>query len=119
MSAESELRAALVAHAPLVALVPAARISIDAVAQDQPRPFIAFAKQGSAVDLGLGNTVLGTTTTIDVQCIGTDRANAIAVADAARAALLAAGMPSDRGGGAYDPENGLEVEVVTVDWFDV
>jgi hypothetical protein len=119
MSAESELRAALIASASLVAAVPAVRICVDAVPQDMPRPYIAFAKQSRVDDVGLDNTALAVTSTIDVQCIGTDRANAIAVADLVRTALAAAGMPSDRGGGAYDPENDLEVEVVTVDWFDV
>lgn len=119
MSAESEARAALVAHAPLLAVVPATRISIDAVAQGETRPYITLVKQAEQRDLALDNTVLAVTTTLDVQCIGTDRPNAIAVADLVRAALAAAGMPSDRGGGAYDPENDLEVEVVTVDWFDV
>jgi hypothetical protein len=99
VSAESEVRAALVAHAALIAVVPAARISADAVEQGLARPYIA--------------------STIDIQCIGSDRAEAIEVRDLVRDALSAAGLPSDRGSAGFDPDQGLEVEVVTVDWFDV
>jgi hypothetical protein len=119
MSAESELRAALVANGALLAVVPAARISIDAVGQALAKPYIAFVKQGYAADLGLDNTLLADTSTIDIQCVGTDRPNAIVVRDLVRTALSLAGLPSDRGSAGYDPENDLEVEVVTVDWFDV
>lgn len=119
MSAESELRAALVAHAPLLAVVPAVRISVDAVAQDLAKPYITFVKQGYAAHLGLDNTLLADVSTVDIQCVGTDRPNAIVVRDLVRTALQLAGLPSDRGTAGYDPENDLEVEVVTVDWFDV
>lgn len=118
MSAESELRAALVGYAPLLAQVPAARISVDAVPQGFTRPYIAFSKQGGQDELGLDNTLLAAVSTIDIQCIGTDRSNAIAVRDLVRTALQLAGMPSDRNSAGYDPENDLEAEIVTVDWFD-
>jgi hypothetical protein len=78
VSAESEVRDALVAHAALIAVVPAARISVDAVEQGLARPYIAFASQGYAADLGLDNTLHATATTIDIQCIGSDRAEACA-----------------------------------------
>ena len=42
MSAEAELQALLVANAALVALVPAARISIDAVDQGAAKPYIVL-----------------------------------------------------------------------------
>lgn len=119
MSAESELRAVLLAHAPLTAAVPGARISIDAVMPTATRPYIAFSKQLRVDDNGLDNTLLGATSTIDIQCVGSSRANAIVVAGLVRDALRAGGMPSDRGSAGYDAENDLEVEIVTVDWFDV
>ena len=103
MSAESEVRAVLIAHAPLLAAVPSARISIDAVMPTATRPYIAFSKQQVAEDSGIGSS----------------RANAIVVAGLVRDALRAGGMPSDRGSAGYDAENDLEVEIVTVDWFDV
>ena len=119
MSAESELRAVLIAHAPLLAAVPATRISIDAVLPSATRPYIAFSKQQVTEDFGLDNTWLATQSTIDVQCVGASRANALVVAGLVRNALRAGGMPSDRGSAGYDAENDLEVEIVTVDWFDV
>ena len=60
MSAESEVRAVLIAHAPLLAAVPSARISIDAVMPTATRPYIAFSKQQVAEDTGLDNTRLAT-----------------------------------------------------------
>lgn len=119
MSAESELRDALIAHAPLLAVVPAARISIDAVTVSAARPYIAFSKQQRSDDFGLDNTWLAAQSTIDIQCVGSSRANAIVVADLVRDALRTAGMPSERGSAGYDAENDLEVEIVTVEWFDV
>ena len=50
MSVESEIRAALVAYAPLLAVVPAARISVDALPEGTPMPYIAFSKQGEQRD---------------------------------------------------------------------
>lgn len=119
MSAESELRDALVAHAPLIAVVPAARISIDAVLPTAAKPYIAFSKQQRGDELGLDGGLLAVQSTIDIQCVGSSRSNAIAVAELVRAALRAGGMPSDRGSAGYDADNDLEVEIVTVDWFDV
>lgn len=116
MSAEAEVRAALVAYAGLTALVPAARISIDSVQQGLPRPYIAFSKQNGQRFYGLDNTPLATIDTIDVQCVGSDRANAIAVREQVEAALIAAGVPPTGVSAGYDPDNDLEVEVVTVDW---
>lgn len=119
MSAESELRDALVAHAPLLAVVPAARISIDAVDINAARPYIAFSKQLRTDDHGVDGTWLAAQSTIDIQCVGSSRANAITVAGLVRDALRQAGMPSERSSAGYDAENDLEVEIVTVDWFDV
>jgi hypothetical protein len=119
MSAESDLRGVLIGFGSLTSLVPASSIGLDAALQDTPRPYIVIGKQSNLDDLGLDNTVLAQTDTFDIQCVGTDRANAIAVKDQVKAALRASGIPSDRGTAGYDPELGAEVEVVTVDWIDV
>ncbi len=119
MSAESELRDALIGHAPLLAAVPATRISIDAVDVGASKPYIAFSKQLRTDDHGMNGVWLAAQSTIDIQCVGSSRANAITVAGLVRDALIAAGMPSERGSAGYDAENDLEVEIVTVDWFDV
>lgn len=117
MSAESDLRAVLVASAGLIATVPAARIQIDAVNQGAARPYIAFSKQSAPPAFGMDNTLLGTITTIDIQCIGTSRSNAIAVRELVEAALIAGGQPWVSASAAYDPDNDLEVEVITLDWI--
>lgn len=126
MSAESELRAVLLADAALmtalgtVAGVTAPqRVSIDAVTTGYPRPYVVFSKQASADELGSDNTLLAEQATIDIQCVGSSRSNAIVIRDAVRSALRTAGVPSDRGSAGYDAENDLEVEVVTVEWFIV
>ena len=118
MSAESDLRAVLLAHAPLVAAVPAARISIDAVAQDQARPYIAFSTQNDEATFDLNNTLLGRVTSIDVQIVGRTRAEAITVRELVEAALLAGGWPWVRRTAGYDAENDIEAEVVSVNWME-
>lgn len=118
MSFEADLRQALLAHAPLVAVVPAARISVDLVEQGVDRPYIVLNKQREEPDQGLDNTVFGTDYTFDVQVVGTTRANAIQVKDLVRAALRAAGIPPDEGVGAYDPDFDLEVETITVNHYE-
>ncbi|MBY0467607.1 MAG: DUF3168 domain-containing protein [Burkholderiaceae bacterium] len=117
MSAEAELRALLVANGALLGLVPAARISLDAVDQSAPRPYIVLSKQSATPDFGLDNTLFADQVTIDIQCVGTNRRSAIAVGDAVVAALQQAGEPHSARSAAYDADNDLEVEVVTVDWF--
>lgn len=117
MSAESELRDVLVAHAPLAAAVPAQRISIDTVGAETPRPFIVLSKESETPDWGLDNTLLDTVTTLSVQVIGTSRQNAIAVRELVQAALLVEGVPWTGVAGGYDPEADLEAEVITLDWI--
>lgn len=124
MSAESALRDALLASAPLLAAVPAERISWDAVDQAAAKPYLALSKESETRDRGLDGTTLAHSASFSILCVGTDRANAIAVADLVRAALAAAQAapnatigPSDNDSAGYDPELDLEVEVVGADYF--
>lgn len=121
MNAEAALRAVLLAHAPLLAAVPAARICIDAVPPKTATPYIAFSLQNSAPEWSSNNTPLGEVNTIDVQVVGgapdlQGRSTAIAVRELVKAALLAGGQPWAGTTAAYDDALDLEVEVVTVDW---
>ena len=118
MSAETDLRAVLVAHAPLTAACPAWRISIDAVPQGLPRPFIVFSSQGGTPTFGLNNSLLGVVTAIDIQCVANTRATAITLRELVQAALAAAGWPWVRVSAGMDADNGLEVEVVSVNWME-
>ena len=117
MSAEADLRALLVANAALVALVPVARITIDAVDQAAPRPYIVLSKQSSTPTFGLDNSLLAEAVDIDIQCVGTRRAQAIAVREAVQVALLAGGQPWAGTSAGYDAENDIEAEVVSVNWL--
>lgn len=117
MSAEADLRAVLLADAALTALVPAGRISIDAVAQGAPRPYIAFAKQRTERLGGLDNSLHAQRVVIDLQVVGTNRPNAITVREQLEETLLMAGVPFDEATAGYDGENDLEVEVLTIDWW--
>lgn len=119
MSAEADLRAALLAWPALVIKVPAARVSIDMLPADAVRPYIVFSKQSGTRDMGLGGALLASTDTIDVLCVGINRADSIAVAELVRAALDAIGQPSERSSAAYDADNDLEVEIVSTDWIAV
>lgn len=117
MSAEADLRALLVANAALLALVPAARITIDAVDQNAARPYIVLSKQSATPIFGLDNTLLAETVQIDIQCVGLRRPQAIAVREAVQTALLAGGQPWVATSAGYDADNDIEVEVVSVNWL--
>jgi len=117
MSAETDLRAALIAYAPLIALVPAKRISLDMVTQGFPKPFIVLTKQRDEIVFGLNNSILGRVVSLDIQCVHTDRLHAIQLREQVEAALLAANWPWEQITAGYDPEAGLEVEVVSVNWL--
>lgn len=117
MSAETDIRAALLAYAPLVAVVPTKRISLDMVTQGFPKPFIVLTKSGDVTTFGLNNSILGRVVTIDIQCVHTDRKSAIQVRELVESALLAASWPWSQITAGYDPDQGLEVEVVTVNWL--
>jgi hypothetical protein len=117
VSVETDLRALLISHAPLTAVVPASRVRVDAMEQEMARPFIVFSRQGSAPIFGLGNALLGATDTIDIQIVGSTRSNAIAVRDLVQAALIASGQPWSATSSGYDEANDIEAEVVTVEWL--
>jgi len=118
MSVESDIRAALIGYAPLTALVPEARIALDLVEQDTPRPYIVLSKVRDDEDLGLDGTVFGVDYGFELQIVGTSRANALQVKTQARAALRAADFPPDDGAAGYDGENDLEVETVAISHYE-
>lgn len=115
MSAESDFRAALLAHAPLVALV-GQRIAQNAIEQGQPAPYITFTAS-HAPEYGMGGALLGDVVTIEAQCWAKTAVQAAQVADAATASLaLVDAAPTQRATG-YDPELGLDAIVLTSVWI--
>lgn len=118
MSVEKDIRDALTAHAPLLAVVPAASIALDLVEQHTSRPYIVLSKTRDDEDSGLDGTVFGIDYGFELQIVGTTRAQAIAIKPLVRAALRAGGFPPDEGGAGYDGDNDLEVETVTINHYE-
>lgn len=116
MTAETDFRAVLVAYTDLTDLVPAARISQNAVEQGADLPYIAFTSV-HAPEYGLANNVLADEVTFNVQCWGITSAQADAVADEVQAALLADGTVCTARTTALDPNLGLDATILTVQWW--
>lgn len=117
MSAESDLRALLVATSAVTALV-GQRIAADRIEQGAARPFVVFTRTGSAPLTGIDGTVYKTLVSLDVQCWADTRLNAEAVADAASAAIRSANQGVSGRSAGYDPELDLEAALLTVEWWE-
>ena len=120
-TASEDFRAALLAHAPLVALV-GAGVAMHAVPEGQALPYVVFTASAEP-DLLLGG-VADEKTTFTVDCWAATAEGAAAVADAVAAAVqafdaasssTAATLLSRQGG--YDAEMGLDGVVMTVEWW--
>lgn len=125
MSAETDLRAELLAHAPLMALVGGApnRIAFDKVPQGIARPFVVMVRQETETITTLDGVKHGGRVTFSIQCWGDTRAQAEETADAVEAALAAStrepmGIPIEDRASATEPEIDLEAVTLTVDWWD-
>lgn len=118
MSAETEFRAALLAHAPLMALmVSEARIAQNAAKDGIGPPCIVYGST-RIPDFHLDNSVGATNVQFSVQCWGDTAAVASAVADAATAALLAAAVVCTSRSTTFDEELGLDGEELVFDWWE-
>lgn len=119
MSIETDFRALLAAHAPLVALV-GTRIAQDAITEGAAGALVVFSSRHD-LTLGLNNTLLADQCTLAVQCWADTAAQAAAVAAAVRAAVAAA--PSSSGAcvldesTTHDPEIGMDGVLLTVEWW--
>lgn len=114
MSAETDIFAALDAAVALHALV-ANRIYPDLRPQDSVPPAIVYRRAGTQHESTIHGEVYLRRAQVDIDCIAVTRAAAEAVADAAEAALIAAGMsPADRAGG-LDPDTREYFARVTVE----
>lgn len=116
MSIESDFAALLAAYAPLAALVPAARISQNAVDPSIDPPYIVFTVTRTP-EFGLDNTKLAEALAFRVECWATTSLLADAVADQVVAALLAdARVCTSRETGA-DPNLGLDATILAAEWW--
>lgn len=119
MSAETDLRTLLAAAAGVTALVPAARIALNAAAEGSSYPLIVYAAQRTR-EHGLDNTLHAQGITYEVQCWAETPASAEAVADAVEAAISAttAYLTTARASG-FDQDLLLDVVSLTVErWLD-
>jgi hypothetical protein len=120
MSIEADFRATLVAHAPLTALVPAARIAQNAVDSGGTSPAVVFIATHAPI-LGLDSTQLGDQCQLEVQCWAESAVAADAVADAVKAAVATApaaacAVVTSRAS-TFDPETGQDGTVLSVEWW--
>jgi hypothetical protein len=119
VSIESDFRATLAAHAPLTALV-GNRIAQDATAEGVTGALVVFSARHD-ITLGLDNTVLADSCTLDVQCWAATGAQAAVVADAVIAALATAppnaGVVAISRATTHDPDLGLDGVQLSVEWW--
>ena len=125
MSAETEFRAELLAHAPLLALVGGvpSRIAFDKVPQTTPRPFVVMVRESTELIDTLDGSDNGARITFGLQCWGDTRAQAEEIADAVVAALRAStrepnGIPIEERSAIAEPDLDFEGVHLTVDWWD-
>lgn len=120
MSIEADFRAVLVAHAPLVALVPAARIAQNAVDGTGTGAAVVFTATHAPI-LGLGTVALGDQCTLEVQCWAASAAAADAIADAVVAAVATAPAAAAAcvlaRASVFDAETGQDGTVLSVEWW--
>jgi Protein of unknown function (DUF3168) len=118
MSAETALRALLVADAPTAALV-STRVTADRIEQGAARPFVVFTRTASEPIQLLDGTVLKTRASLEVQCWADTRVSAEAVADAVTTAVrgVTSQAVSNRSG-AYDADLDLECSILNVEWWE-
>lgn len=122
MSAESDMRAALAAYAPLTALV-STRLALNVVPQGMSPPLVVYASKHEP-QRGLDGTKQLDLVMFEVQCWARTADAAAEVADAVEAALAAydGSQPGkcinviDRGG-TYDPETDQNSEQLTIEWW--
>jgi len=126
VSIETDFRAALVAYAPLTALVgTTTRIAKNAVDQTAVLPIVVFSALHDLTP-SLDGTTLGTQATFTVECWAETAVDAAAVADQVAAALASynASQTSTTAtvlarSSAYDGDLKLDGDVLTVEWWDV
>jgi hypothetical protein len=121
MSAEENLRAELVAHAPLTAFVK--RVAVDKVPEKTLRPFVVLTRRETEPITTIDGQEHGRRITFEVQCWGDTRAQAEQCADLVEDALRASnvepfGIPVDDRASAYDPDLDLECSRLVLDWWE-
>ena len=115
MSAETDFRAALVAHAPLTALV-GQRVRLNAAEQADVMPYVVFTSEHD-LQSSLTGAALGDLCTFTVQCWAKTAVEAAAVADACTVAATSAQAPVTARATGFDPELAADAVVLTIPWL--
>lgn len=122
MSAETQFRAACVdtgtaSGAALVALVET-NVAADRIEQGTARPFVVFTRIDTERFHGLDGTQHGSKAVLEVQCWADTRDSAEDVADAVEAVCAAQEQLVVRRSAGSDGDIGLEVILLTVEWWE-
>lgn len=115
MSAESDLRALLLADAGVSALV-GSRVRAGRAEEDDARPYVVFSREDTEREETLSGEVVSETAVIAVECWADSQGQADAVADAVDAALRAVFQPVANRSTDYDGQLDFSVTVLTVRW---
>ena len=117
MSAETELRALLLAATAVTALI-GNRIASDRIEQGTARPFVMFTRTATTPYVTIDGQVLASQAQLEIQCWADSRAQADAVGEAVTAAIRASTTQTVTGqSAAYDGELDLESTLLTVEWW--
>lgn len=117
MSAETALRAALLAAPSVTALV-GQRVVADRAEQGAPLPFAVFTRTATEPYTTIDGALLGSRTAIELQCWADSRASAEALADACQAAVRAANQLVVNRSASTDPNLDLQAAILAVEWFE-
>lgn len=118
MSAELEMRAALVADTAVTALVQQ-RVAQDRAEQGWARPYVVFGRTGSEDELTEDNEVMASKVTLELQAWADTRSDAEQLANACKAAILEAGAEVTTRSSGYDSERDLEAVILIVEWWEL
>lgn len=114
MSAETDLRALLLAD-PAVAALVGTRVAAYVMPADAPMPFVVFGRTGTANVECLDGESLGAACAFELQIWAPDRATTTQVADAVEAALRASPLVDVQArSGGFDEELGKEMETIAL-----
>lgn len=115
MPAAEDLRAALLAYAPLTALV-GARVRFDMGAEADAYPFLVLRQVGNSPQRGIDGSLHARRETFQIESWGETRSNSASVHVLVEAALGVAELwPDEADPDAIDPEIGARACVWTVD----
>lgn len=116
MSAETVLKATLDGAAGVTALV-GTRIYPDIRPQDDALPAIVYTRDSTEYTMTIHSTIALERAQLSIACLAATRAGAEALADAARAAVLAAAFGLSARAAEFDPDTGTYIATLGVEHY--